>query len=464
MARALKIAGILSLMSFALAADGDVNPNMVRAKLESTPYRLASGLNSFAQSVYDIVANSDSGNVVVSPFSLHTALSMVFFGSPMKSETHKELVSLLGLPQEFYDDYAFNYLKLLERYDSTKRTGKVTVNAANKVYVDDTFVAKDTFLNFIKIFYRASVDKVDFGNPGVAAGAINRFVNAKTQGKISDLLEPSDVDALTRIALINAIYFKGDWKTKFERSRTTSRPFTVNGQTFNHPETMVTNSFFRMGTVPELDASILELPYTDEDYRMLVFLPNSDQPNAVRDLDSKLRTYNVDLVDPNLDYGRVIVEMPKFKASGKAQLSEVFRQLGVRTLFDSDLADLSDISDEPDLFVQKIIHQAELEVNEEGSEAAAATAVLIGTRTASVGKRPRSFKVNRPFVFVIQDRSLGVPLFMGRIVDPSGQRRLGAARATKQMSAALMTKVLRREESEDNGSESIRFPDERGRR
>merc|ERR1712061_705198 len=136
-------------------------------------------------------------------------------------------------------------------------------------------------------------------------------------------------------------------------------------------------------------------------------------------------------------------------------------QLGVRTLFDSDLANLTDISSEPDLYVQKVIHQAELEVNEEGSEAAVATAVLIGTRTASVGKRPRSFKVNRPFVFVIQDRSLGVPLFMGRIVDPSGQRKLG----TSAKSSKLMAKSLRRLGVEEGleDSESIRFPDERGR-
>ena len=145
------------------------------------------------------------------------------------------------------------------------------------------------------------------------------------------------MDALTRIALINAIYFKGDWQTKFKKAQTTSRPFTVNGQTFDHPETMVTNSFFKMGDVPELDASVLELPYADGDYRMLVFLPNDDSPNAVRDLDNAIYFSGFDLnsVDRSLSRGPVNVEMPKFKASGKAQLSEVFRQLGVRTLFDS---------------------------------------------------------------------------------------------------------------------------------
>ena len=260
-----------------------------------------------------------------------------------------------------------------------------------------------------------------------ATGIINQFVNLKTQGKISNLLEPSDVYG-ANMALINAIYFKGDWKTKFERPRTTSKPFTVNGQTFDQPETMVTNSFFMMGNVPELKARVLELPYTDEDYRMLIFLPKSKQPNAIRDLDRRLRTYNMDSVDENLYYGRVIVKMPKFKASGKARLKEVFQQLGVKTLFFPGLADLSNISDEPNLYVQEVIHQAELEVNEEGSEAAAATAVVVGgiPRSYRGGPpRPRSFKVNRPFVFVIQDRSLGVPLFMGRIVDPSGQRKLG---------------------------------------
>jgi len=452
-------AAILCFMSVTTAQN--VNPDMLRAKLESTPYRLRGGLNEFAHKVYDVVAGGDGGNVIVSPFSLHTAMSMVFFGSPTASETHEELARLLGLPKEFYDDYAFNYLKLLERYDSTKRNGGgVTVNAANKVYVDDTFAAKETFLDFIKVFYRATVDKVDFGNPGAASEAINRFVNLKTQGKIPSLLEPSDVDSLTRIALINAIYFKGDWRTKFKKAQTTSRPFTVNGQTFDHPETMVTNSFFKMGAVPELDASVLELPYADEDYRMLVFLPNDDSPNAVRDLDRRLSGYDLNSIDRSLSRGPVNVEMPKFKASGKAQLSEVFRQLGVRTLFDSDLANLTDISDEPDLYVQKVIHQAELEVNEEGSEAAAATAVLIGTRTASLpNKRPREFKVNRPFVFVIQDRSLGVPLFMGRIVDPSGKRTLGS----QVRSSKLIAKALRRIDVQAESDEGITFPDERGR-
>ena len=329
-------------------------------------------------------------------------------------------LSLLGLPKEFYDVYAFNYLKLLERYDSTKQTGKVSVNAANKVY--QGLIAKETFLNFTKIFYRTSVEQINFRNPEAAADTINQFVNLKTQGKISNLLEPSDFDNNTVMALINAIYFKGDWKTKF-RSWTTSKPFTVNGQTFRHTETMVANSDFKMGNVPQLNARVLELPYTDEDYRMLIFLPKSRQPSAIRDLDSRLRTYNMNSIDENLNYGPVFVQMPKFKANGKAKLSEVFKQLGVKTIFDPSLADLSNISDEPGIYVQEVIHQAELEVNEEGSEATAATAVLRGIKSRKVVKK--SFKVNRPFVFMIQDRSLGVPLFMGRIVDPSGQRKLG---------------------------------------
>ena len=337
------------------------------------------------------------------------------------------MLSLLGLPKEFYDDYAFNYLKLLERYDSIKQSGKVTVNAANKVYMDYTFIAKETYLSFTKIFYRASMDQVNFGNASAAAGTINQYVNLKTQGKISNLLEPSDIDVDTVMALVNAIYFRGDWKTKFESWRTTSKPFTVNGQKFRHPETMMTNSYsyFKMGNVPELNARVLELPYIDEEYRMLVFLPKSRKPNAVRDLDSRLRIYNVNSVDENLQYGLVIVQMPKFKASGKTKLSEVFKQLGIKTIFDPSLADLSNISNSKP-YVQKIIHQAEVGVNEEGSEATAATAVLRKQLSASkvVFKRPRLFKVNRPFVFVIQDRSLGVPLFMGRIVDPSGQRKL----------------------------------------
>ena len=468
MASPLRIAAIFGLMTAALATEAD--PNLLQTKLASTPYRLADGLNKFARDVYGTVARGDSSNVVVSPFSLHTALSMVFFGSPANSETHDELVELLGLPKQFYDDYAFNYLRLLSRYDATRRGGgKVTVGAANKVYVDDTFVAKEAFLDFMRIFYRATVDQVDFADSFAASRAINRYVDAKTHGKIKNLLEPTDVDALTRIALVNAIYFKGDWKTKFERSRTVARPFTVAGETFQHPETMVTSGLFRMGDVAALDATVLELPYADEDYRMLVFLPRSNASGAVRDLDARLGSFDVNAIDGSLVRGRVLVELPKFKASGRAQLSQVFRELGARTLFDSELANLTDISDEPDLYVQKVIHQAEVEVNEEGSEAAAATAVIIGTRTAGGARKPRVFKANRPFVFVIQDRALGVPLFMGRIVDPSGRRRLGQGqlqgpqRLNRQVSAALVARPpLQEEEAQESflGPDGITFPEQ----
>ena len=470
MASPLKIAVIFaSLTSAALATEAD--PNLLQTKLASTPYRLAAGLDKFSRDVYSTVARGESGNVVVSPFSLHAALSMVFFGSPANSETHEELVRLLGLPKQFYDDYAFNYLKLLSRYDATRR-GKVTVGAANKVYVDDTFAAKEPFLDFMRIFYRATVDQVDFADSFEASRAINRYVDAKTHGKIKNLLEPTDVDALTRIALVNAIYFKGDWKTKFERSRTASRPFTVAGETFQHPETMATSGLFRMGEVAALDATALELPYADEDYRMLVFLPRSNASGAVRDLDAKLGSFDVNTVDGSLVRGRVLVEMPKFKASGRAQMSRIFEELGARTLFDAELANLTDISDEPDLHVQKVIHQAEVEVNEEGSEAAAATAVVIGTRTAGAARKPRVFKANRPFVFVIQDRALGVPLFVGRVVDPSGRRQLGSSqqagpqRLNRQVvSAALVARPLQQQqeaEEEDSlpGPDGITFPEQ----
>ena len=129
-------------------------------------------------------------------------------------------LSLLGLSKEFYDDYAYNYLKLLKRYDSAKQTGKITINAANKVYVDNTYITKETYLNFLNIFYLASAVQVDFRNPPMVAGIINHFVNLTTQGMISNFLKPSDIKDDTVFALVNAIYFKGDWKTKFERLRT----------------------------------------------------------------------------------------------------------------------------------------------------------------------------------------------------------------------------------------------------
>jgi serpin B len=439
----------------------EIDLSLLRANLASTPFRLSEGMNEFAQSIYDVISRDEIGNVIVSPFSLHTALSMVFFGSPSDSETHKELVKLLGMPTEHFIEYPYNYLALLAKYDNLKRTSSVKVQSANKIYVDDTFEPKQDFLDLLSVFYRTRLDDVDFSDSPRAARIINQYVAAKTQGNINNLLEPHDVDGLTRMVIVNAIYFKGDWKNKFDKRQTRSRPFTVAGETFNYPDTMTTRGNFGIANIAELDASVLELPYEDENFRMLIFLPNREEDGAVMDLDSKLRGFDMKSINRKLVYGpQVRVQIPKFKANSRAYMSDVLGQLGVSTLFDPNSADLSDLSDEAGLHVQKVIHQAEVEVNEEGSEASAATAVVIGTR--SKAPRPREFIANRPFVFIIQDKEFNVPLFLGRIVDPSGKRVLGRKRRVDRKAETAAPPIaalqLQNNESED-GEAKAALPD-----
>ncbi len=427
--------------------------NRLRTNLARSRFLLSDGMNAFAKATYKALADkSGGGNVALSPFSLHTALSMLFFGSPESSETHRELVRLLGMPTEHFMEYPYNFLTLAAKYDALQNSDKVKLQVANKMFVDDSFEPKQDFKDLLAVFYRSTVEEVDFGqaNGARATQIINQFVRSKTQGKIPNLIQPGVLGDLTRLVLINAIYFKGNWKDQFEKHTTSAQPFTVGGTTFQYPHTMFRKGVYGVANMPDLDAQVLELPYEDESFRMLIFLPNSEDAGALRDVERRLPRANLSAIDSRMDYGQTRVFLPRFKVDSKAEMRQVLEKLGVKTLYTD--ADLTDISDEEELVVHAVIHQAEVEVNEKGSEAAAATAVVVGNRAATTSVvRPRVFRVDRPFLFMIQDKELNLPLFMGRVVDPSGQRRL--QRSSNNQRRSRDTNC-----GEAAGEEGIKFP------
>ncbi len=189
--------------------------------------------------------------------------------------------------------------------------------------------------------------------------------------------------------------------------------------------------------LPDMNARVLELPYEDKNFRMLVFLPDED--SSIHELDRSMTNLDLKGLDKRLEEAEYEVQMPKFKADTKQDMKEVLTDMGIRTLFDNP--DLSDIAT-PEiagggLRVSSVIHQAAVEVSEEGTEAAAATAIGIAIRTAKPKKKGGEFTVDRPFMFVIQDMEKGVPLFMGRIVDPTGTRRLASSRGRRESAPSI---------------------------
>lgn len=391
---------------------------LLRQKIEETPFRLSQGMTDFALNLYNAISDSNNGNVVLSPFSLHTALSMTYFGSPEESETHQELARLLGLPKDYQTDYPTNYLQLLSRYDNLRKVHGALVKFANKIYTNTGFQAKEDFLSLLHIFYRTTQEELNFSDGRGATDTINDFVSTKTNGLIPDLLSPSDVDGLTRMILVNAIYFKADWLTQFERKDTEPHPWKLGEERFQFPTMRVDGEF---GVSSMSGYRVLEMPYSDRNISMLVFLPNKN--SDVRQLGQSMRNLDMSNIFRNMVYGHTDVRFPTFEMEAKQEMAPILAQLGVRTLFDTELADLSDITTEEKVAVSKIVHQAKLKVTEEGSEAAASSAVAIGTRT--VGQAgPKTFYADRPFIFVIYDKVFNIPLFMGRVVDPSGRRQL----------------------------------------
>ena len=374
-----------------------------------------------------MLTRSSRDNLVFSPFSLHTALSMVYFGSPSDSETHREMARLLGMEPEHQDDYAFNILQLLQRYDGLRKTLDGTnVEFANRIFLARGFSTRADYRQLMTTFYATDLTTVDFAEAERAAQEINSWVARKTGGIINDLVSADGFSAFTRMIIVNAIYFKSNWKYQFDPSKTRTLPFRVSESLPPSPHSaMEQTGQFYSAELAELGTSVLELPYEDEDFVMLVFLPDEEGEDALRALEAAMPTIDLPTLERRMHQGKFKVQLPKFEADSRLDMNRALRQLGVHSLFDN--ADLSDIADPrqtgEQLVVNSVKHRAAVEVSEEGTEAAAATAIDIDIRSHRP-VRTGEFIVDRPFIFMIKDRSLGVPLFMGRVVDPTGKQRL----------------------------------------
>merc|ERR1712141_359964 len=208
-------------------------------------------------------------------------------------------------------------------------------------------------------------ENIDFENPSLAASEINRFVSTKTKGLIDKIISPSNIDSLTRLVLVNAIYFKAGWKYSFDKDLTSPMEFTLsNNKVIQHPRGMRVTADFRRGSIEELNADVLELPYIDPDFKMYIITP---QRNELSSLDRIATSINFSKIQDILN-------------SSAKDLKRSLKSLGITSIFEPYEAEFTEISDE-ELYVSSILHRAELKVDEEGSEAAAATGVVLGTKS-----------------------------------------------------------------------------------
>ncbi|OWF40884.1 leukocyte elastase inhibitor-like [Mizuhopecten yessoensis] len=351
---------------------------------------------------------STDGNLFYSPFSISAAMSMVYLGA--REQTAAQMVSPLSiqsLGQRVHEAYE-DYLQVV-----MAKNENVTLQIANRLYPHSKAGIVPSFIELCAKHYQADTKLMDYAQYETARKEINEWVSQQTAEKIKDLLPQGSLNPLTMMVLVNAIYFKGDWETKFDDKVTRDMTFhTLKGQQKTVKMMFQKATRFPLKHDDELKCEVLELPYKGNSLSMVIILPNGK--NGLSALEEKLTPSKLQGLMKDTSPTKVEVFLPKFKLKSGFELSALFQQMGMTDLFNNN-ADLSGIDESRMTYVSAIFHQAFVDVNEEGTEAAAATAVVMMKR--SLPRPPLQFRADHPFMFVIRDNRSDTILFVGRFVD-----------------------------------------------
>ena len=370
------------------------------------------GNNRFAFDLY-AKARDRPGNLVFSPYSISTALAMTSAGAG--GRTASEMAETLHLPADGKAlDSGFAALRALIGGEGDVRPYRL--DTANALWGQQGLDYRPEFVRRAEAGFGAGLRPVDFlGDPQGARVTINAWVERQTLDKIKDLLAPSDVTKDTDLILTNAIYFKGSWAVPFPKGGTRDEAFR-DGQGSNPVPTMHLTG--RFGYLETDDFQGLDLPYLGNDLSTIVLLPK--QVDGLAALEATLSSPSVEGWLAKLSRQRVEVSLPRFKVEGSSELARTLAELGMPSAFGRD-ADFSGIATDRRLHLSAVIHKAYAEFNEEGTEAAAATAVTaIRSMAVHVEKPPVVFRADHPFLFLIRDVRSGSILFLGRVAHPKG--------------------------------------------
>ncbi len=366
------------------------------------------GNTEFALSLYAQL-RSQEGNLFFSPLSLSTALAMTYAGA--RGQTAAQMATVLHFPadqQRLHQVFA----NLSKEFHADSETQGYQLHVANALWGQKGYRFRKDFLATTKTYYGAGLNEVDFQTATEEARrTINAWVEQQTKDKIKELIPPGALDALTRLVLTNAIYFKGDWLSPFMKPLTKDEVFQVPADQQVSVPMMNQTGFFKY--FDEGNFQTLELPYVGSQLSMVVFLPK--KVDGLAEFEQSLTAQNLTQWLPQLQRHEVVVTLPKFKVTAEFVLNQILSKMGMPLAF-SGAADFSGMSEEKALDLSAVIHKAYVDVNEEGTEAAAATAVTIVG--ASLGPPPAIFHADHPFVFLIRDNSSGSILFLGRLAQP----------------------------------------------
>jgi serpin B len=372
---------------------------------------MVEGNNAFAIDLYGQL-RTQSGNLFFSPDSISTALAMTYAGA--RGDTATEMAKTLHFtlpPQRLHPAMGGLLGDLNAPHDGYK------LRMANALWAQQGYTFLDDFLKLTNSDYGAGFKQVDFKDATEAARlTINQWVEQQTDDKIKDLLQPGVLSSSTRLVLTNAIYFKGDWQTQFDKAQTRDEDFHLSAaQNVKAPMMHREGGFnyFDGGTF-----QILEIPYKSAELSMIVLLPND--VGGMFALEQSLTAPNTrQWLGQLRPVPKVIMTLPKFKMTQQFELQDTLGAMGMTLAFDAH-ADFSGMTGNREFSISAAIHKAYIDVNEEGTEAAAATAVVMRLMMARMQQpAPPVFRADHPFIFLIRDNRSGGILFMGRVTDPT---------------------------------------------
>ena len=368
-------------------------------------YDIATANNAFAFDMYSMI-KSDVENIFFSPYSIFTAMAICYDGAegstkeqmsnvfyyplskPVLEGSTKEIIDTINSDNDAYDLEIANALWVLEKYP------------LNEQYV---FNAEN--------YYDGMITPLDFGGqPEESRLIINSWVEKKTNDKIKDLLAERSIDGNTRLIITNAVYFNGKWLQEFEEAGTRKKVFYLSDGQEKKVDTMYAIETYNYGK--DKNAQILELPYKGDNISMYIILPSK---NNIEEFENDLTLGYYNELKDNLNSDEVKILLPKFTFEARAELNEPLQDMGIVDAFDSGMADFSGISASDGLSISEVIHQAYIGVNEKGTEAAAATGIVM---VDSLPYYKYEFTADHPFMFFIEDKRTGCILFMGKVENP----------------------------------------------
>lgn len=372
---------------------------------EKSMLALVEADNAFGIELFkDLAVEEADSNIFISPVSAGLALAMAYNGAD--GATKDAMQNTLKIS-------AFNKNQINEAYKNlmdqlTNSDPDVLLEIANSIWYEQNFIVKQAFFDINKTYYNAQVRPLDFADPA-SVDTINHWVAQNTNNKITKIIDQIADDIV--MYLINAIYFKGIWKYIFDEEQTNDRPFFISENNSKQVPFMYIEEYFDYADLNKYEA--LKIPYGNKDYAMVIIKPKSGTDVSI--ITEALSVEQWDTWMDEFSSRETMLHIPKFKFEYEKELNDLLKSMGMEIAFNKTLADFSNINDSVQLYIDKVKHKTYIDVNEEGTEAAAVTSV--GIRVESIGNKV-FFDANRPFLFAIIEENTGAIVFMGRMMNP----------------------------------------------